>query len=413
MFPMHLSRRFIHCSSKNLKDYYKILGIAKNAAESDIKKAYYSLAKKYHPDVNKDKGAGEKFQELSEAYEVLSDAKKRRDYDQFGSAGASSFGAGGGGGGGSAGSRQWQYTTHRSPEDLFRDLFGDFDPFKGNRGAYAESAFGFDAAQQVNVKISFEEAARGCNKTLNVNVVDDCWKCQGNGVSPGYTKVSCPFCNGTGVTSQHVQGFFMQQTCNRCGGSGSFNKNPCMECEGHGRAVTRKTCDISIPAGVDDNQVLRTQLGKSVIYVLVNNIFTDVEISVAQALLGGTIKVPGILQDTIVRIPPGTSSHTQMCLKGKGIKRLNQAGYGDQYINIKIYVPKKLGEIEKRIALEWAKIEKNTPGTVEGKTETEAKTTENPKQGTEKTTSSGNDNKEGGDDNGGAGFIKKKLSKFF
>uniref|UniRef100_A0A915EKH9 Uncharacterized protein n=1 Tax=Ditylenchus dipsaci TaxID=166011 RepID=A0A915EKH9_9BILA len=385
--------------SINLKDYYKILGVPKGAKDSEIKKAYYQLAKKYHPDVNKEKSASEKFQELSEAYEVLSDSKKRTDYDQFGSA---SNATGQSAGGYTSRNAGWQYHSNKSAEDLFRDLFGDFDAFsKGRkRRPFAESQQGFEATQQVPLNITFEEAARGAKKELNLNVVDNCQKCTGSGVEPGYKKISCPYCNGTGVTSQHMQGFYMQTTCTR-----SYNKNPCKECEGAGQTVQRRQCTVNIPAGIDSDQILRTQLGNAIIYVVVTvspslihrreneNIFTDVEISLAQAVLGGKMRLPGL-----------------------GMKKLNASGYGDQFVNVKIRIPKNLGKEALNILKEYARMEKDTPGTIEGidsdeevakkKPETEKRKSDNTsKKKAESKESKGSVDKS--EDNGG--FLKKIL----
>jgi len=378
MYRYTISRRFLHYSASNAKDYYKILGISRNAKDSEIKKAYYQLAKKYHPDVNKDKGASEKFQELSEAYEVIGDTKRRHEYDQFGSSSASSQGRPSGPTGTGQGDFGWEFRSGRTAEQIFRDIFRDFDPFKSERGGFGETAEGFEAAQQVSVNISFEEAARGVRKEIKMNVVDACGACIGTGVQPGFKKLSCPYCNGTGMISQHVQGFFMQSTCSKCGGSGAFNKNPCLECKGHGQNVQSKSFNIEIPAGIDNGQTLRTQLGKSIIYVTISvapsqrhrrdreNIFTDIEISLAQAVLGGMVEIPGIYNNTKVRIPSGTSSHAQMVLKGRGIKRLNQPGNGDQILNIKISVPKAITTEQREAILKYAISEKNRKGTVDG-----------------------------------------------
>uniref|UniRef100_A0A915P346 Uncharacterized protein n=1 Tax=Meloidogyne floridensis TaxID=298350 RepID=A0A915P346_9BILA len=382
---MLISRRFLHSSFNRLKDYYKILGVPKSASDSEVKKAYYQLAKKYHPDVNKEKGASEKFQELSEAYEVLSDSKRRSEYDNFGSPGSGGPRAGAGGSPGQGGfGGSWEFRSGRSAEQIFREIFRDFDPFgKGGfstnaRGQFAESGYGFDAAQEAAVNITFEEACRGVRKDLRINTVDACGACKGTGVEPPYKKVSCPYCNGTGMVTQHTQGYFIQTTCSRCGGHGSYNKNPCIECEGHGHSVQQKAFTIDIPAGIDSGQILRTQVGRSTIYVVVNvspsrihrreseNIFTDVEITFTQAALGGTIDVPGIVGTSKVHIPACTSSHTQMCLKGKGIKRLDQPGYGDQILNIKIGMPKKLSSKEKHLLMEIARNESGRSGSVDG-----------------------------------------------
>ncbi|MFH4982507.1 hypothetical protein AB6A40_009216 [Gnathostoma spinigerum] len=170
----------------------------------------------------------------------------------------------------------------------------------------------------------------------------------------------------------------MQSTCGRCRGTGFFNKNPCIECEGHGRSVQRRSISVNVPAGINDGETVRMKVGQSVIFITFKvapslrfrrenyDIFCDVEISIAQAVLGGTVKVPGIEEDTYIQIPPATSSHTKMRLTGKGIKRLDYAGHGDQYITIKVVVPKRLTEKQKALMLAWAELETNTKGTVTG-----------------------------------------------
>ncbi|CAG9530237.1 unnamed protein product [Cercopithifilaria johnstoni] len=369
----------IHTSSIRYKrDYYEILGLKKGASAKDIKKAYYKLAKEYHPDVNKSKDANARFQEVSEAYEVLSDDQKRAQYDQFGAdpfqqrqtAGATSYDTGG-----------WQYQSTIDPEELFRKMFGGRSPFSNfasNFGDFAESADGFESSEQHILNISFEDAARGAQKSMNINVVDDCPACFGKGVQPGYKKVSCPYCNGTGYVTQQMGGFYMQSTCGRCGGTGFYNKNPCLQCEGHGRTVQRRTVTVNIPAGINDGETVRMPVGKSTIFITFKvapssrfrrdkyDIHCDVEISIAQAILGGTVKVPGIKEDTYIQIPPGTASHTKMRLTGKGIKKLNYAGYGDQYIHIMVKVPKLLTDKQKALMQAWAELETDTPGTIQG-----------------------------------------------
>uniref|UniRef100_A0AC34R3W8 Uncharacterized protein n=1 Tax=Panagrolaimus sp. JU765 TaxID=591449 RepID=A0AC34R3W8_9BILA len=357
--------RYLHVSTSlnAKKDYYKILGVAKNAKDTDIKKAYYQAAKKYHPDVNKEKGASEKFQELSEAYEVLSDADKRAAYDQNSQRPSGKH-------------SDWQYQSTRAAEEIFNQFFGGLgrDPFAG----FAESAAGFAASQEIPVNLSFEEAARGASKTISYNSIEDCIKCRGSGTEPGYKKVSCPYCNGTGVTSSSYSGFYFQSTCNRCRGSGHYNKNPCTECEGHGTSVQRRSSTVSIPAGVSNGQRMQLSLGRNTVYLLLRvadslihqrdryDIHTDVDISIAQAILGGTVKVSGIYEDRYVQIRPGTNSHTEYLIPGAGIKKLDKSGTGDQHIHIKIKVPKKLTEKQKALMLAWAELENDTSGTVDG-----------------------------------------------
>lgn len=373
--------RRIQTSSCRLakRDYYEVLGLKRGASSKEIKKAYYQLAKKYHPDVNKDKDANSHFQEVSEAYEVLSDDTKRAQFDQFGS---SAFYQQAPSGAQSRTADGWQYQSTIDPEELFRKMFGGRNPFADFAGGFgddfAETAHGYEASQQHIMNVSFEEAARGVTKNVTLNVIEDCPTCKGRGVQPGFKKVSCPYCNGTGFVAQQMGGFFMQTSCGRCRGTGYFNKNPCLDCEGHGRSVQRKTVAINVPAGINDGESVRLNIGKSIVFITFKvapslrfrrekyDIHCDVEISLAQAVLGGTVKVPGIEQDTFIQIPPGTNSHTRMRLTGKGIKRLDYAGYGDQYINIKIKVPKNLSEKQRGLMQAWAEIETETPGTVHG-----------------------------------------------
>ncbi|WKX99669.1 hypothetical protein Q1695_014498 [Nippostrongylus brasiliensis] len=389
-----LRRQFHSSRPSNKEDYYKTLGVKKDASAKDIKKAYFQLAKKYHPDVNKTKEAQEKFQEISEAYEVLSDENKRQEYDTFGS---SSTGPGG------SGRRpgEWQYKSNVDVNEIFRRAFGFGGDGGFNWDAFADSQFGHSQAQEMVMDISFEEAVRGAQKNIFVNVVEDCPRCRGTQVEPGYKKVSCPYCNGTGMISQRLQGgFFYQASCNRCGGSGHYNKNPCQECEGHGQSVQRRQVSFNVPAGTNDKDRVRFQVGKNQIYMMFNvapslkfrrdkdDIHCDVEISIAQAVLGGTVKVPGISEDTYVHIPPGTSSHTKMRLSGKGVKRLHSAGYGDQYIHIKVVVPSYLSSDQRALMLAWAATEKPRSGTIKGydehsaKTSTESKSKSNSKTDT-------------------------------
>uniref|UniRef100_A0A158P7S8 CR-type domain-containing protein n=1 Tax=Angiostrongylus cantonensis TaxID=6313 RepID=A0A158P7S8_ANGCA len=303
---------------------------------------------------------------------VLSDDGKRQEYDTFGSSASSAGGPGRRGG-------EWQYKGTVDVNEIFRRAFGFGGDAGFNWDSFAENQFGHSHAQEMVVDISFEEAVRGAQKNIFVNVVEDCTRCKGSQVEPGYKKVSCPYCNGTGMISQRLQGgFFYQASCNRCGGSGHYNKNPCQECEGHGQSVQRRQISFNVPAGTNDKDRVRFQIGKNQIYMVFNvapslkfrrdkdDIHCDVEITIAQAVLGGTVKVPGVVDDTYVHIPPGTSSHTKMRLSGKGVKRLNSAGYGDQYIHIKVTVPSHLNTEQRSLMLAWAGTEKPKSGTVNG-----------------------------------------------
>nr|CAD2185332.1 unnamed protein product [Meloidogyne enterolobii] len=367
-FEMLISRRFLH-SFNRLKDYYKILGVPKSASDSEVKKAYYQLAKKYHPDVNKEKGASEKFQELSEAYEVLSDSKRRSEYDNFGSPGSGGPRAGAGGSPGQGGfGGSWEFRSGRSAEQIFREIFRDFDPFgKGGfstnaRGQFAESGYGFDAAQEAAVNITFEEACRGVRKDLRINTVDACGACKGTGVEPPYKKVSCPYCNGTGMVTQHTQGYFIQTTCSRCGGHGSYNKILVLNVRGMAILFSKKLLQLIYPLGlIVDRFCVHKLEGQQFMLLSTFHLHEYID-----AALGGTIDVPGIVGTSKVHIPACTSSHTQMCLKGKGIKRLDQPGYGDQILNIKIGMPKKLSSKEKQLLMEIARNESGRSGSVDG-----------------------------------------------
>lgn len=315
---------FVSNSRYRKKDYYEILGVAKNASAKDIKKAYYQLAKKYHPDTNKnDKDAQKKFQEVSEAYEILSDDSKRRQYDDFGTEGASSFG-GGGQGSPFGKSTGYTYQSTVDAEELFRKIFGDFGggQFKG-KGAnpfpdfdFQETIFGTQAAQEVVLNLSFLEAARGAFKEVKVNVVDNCPKCDGNRSEPGTGGgVRCPYCNGTGMETVSTGPFVMRSTCRMCHGSRIYIKFPCTECGGKGSCVQRKTAEINVPAGVEDGQSLRMQIGNRELFITFRvaksdyfrregaDVHTDAIISLSQAVLGGTIRVQGVHEDMTIKIP--------------------------------------------------------------------------------------------------------------
>ncbi|GMS90661.1 hypothetical protein PENTCL1PPCAC_12836, partial [Pristionchus entomophagus] len=360
------------------KDYYKTLGVEKKSDAKAIKKAYFNLAKKYHPDVNKTKEAESKFQEISEAYEVLSDDTKRQQYDTFGSdMGNGMHGRGGGAAGGAGG--QWNYHTQADVNEIFRRAFGFGKGGINWNMNFAESQYGSGQTEELVLDLSFEEAVRGTTKNVNVRVVEDCFKCKGTAVEPGYKKVSCPYCNGSGMMSQKLQGgYFFQQPCTRCSGSGQYNKNPCQECEGHGNTVQRRPISLQVPAGTHDKETIRYQTGKTNVLVHFNvarsnkftrqgdDIHVDVEITVAQAILGGTVRVPGIYEDTSIQITPGTASHTKLRLSGKGVKRSNTIGSGDQYINVRIAVPKYLNDEQRRIMKEWAATDKPKSGSVRG-----------------------------------------------
>ncbi|KAK4300094.1 hypothetical protein Pmani_027685 [Petrolisthes manimaculis] len=375
----------LHTSSTSLqqKDYYETLGVPRNASVKEIKKAYYQLAKKYHPDVNRnDPSSQKKFTEASEAYEVLSDEEKRRQYDTMGRT-AEQMGAAGGAG--NPFQSGWQYQTSIDPEELFRKIFGDFKRAGGmdmSGQDFAESAFGFGAAQEITLNLNFKQAARGINKEVSLNTVDICPKCRGSRCEPGTKAARCQYCNGTGMETISTGPFVMRQTCRYCHGTRMHIKFPCMECEGKGQTVQRKTVTIPVPAGIEDGQTLRITVGRKEVFVRISvgksdyyrrdgaDVHTDATISLCQAALGGATRIQGIYEDLTLEIPEGTHSHTRIRLGSKGLKRVNSYGYGDHYVNVKVRVPTRLSPAQKALVTALAELETDTPGTITGMTYT-------------------------------------------
>ncbi|XP_031844957.1 dnaJ homolog l(2)tid, mitochondrial isoform X2 [Nomia melanderi] len=379
------TQRSIYTTNSLLKrTYYDVLGIPKNASAKDIKKAYYQLAKKYHPDTNKgDPNASKKFQEVSEAYEVLSDETKRKEYDTWGA--TSEQMSMGGGGGDSNHTRgfgsSYHYTSTINPEELFRRIFGDagfqssaFSDFED----FAESKYAYAAAQEVVMNLTFSQAARGVNKEVVLNVVDTCVKCSGSRCEPGTKAVKCPYCNGTGMETVSTGPFVMRGTCRYCHGTRTYIRYKCTECEGKGQSVQRKKVIVPVPAGVEDGQTIRISVGNREVFVTFRvekskyfrrdgaDIHTDAEISLSQAILGGTIRIEGVYEDHTVQIRPGTSSHTKIRLTGKGLKRVSGIGYGDHYVQVKITVPTKLNDKQLALLQAYAELEDHTPGSIHG-----------------------------------------------
>ncbi|XP_064107673.1 protein tumorous imaginal discs, mitochondrial-like isoform X1 [Macrobrachium nipponense] len=374
-----------HTSSSLSRDYYDVLGVPRNASAKEIKKAYYQLAKKYHPDVNKgDPSSQKKFTEVSEAYEVLSDEEKRRQYDTMGHTAEQMGRAGGMGGAGSPFQGGWSYQTTIDPEELFRKIFGDFRRGGIDFGEedFAESRFGFGSAQEITMNLTFSQAARGINKDVTLNTVDICPKCTGSRCEPGTKPNRCQYCNGTGMETISTGPFVMRQTCRYCHGTRMHIKYPCTECEGKGQTVQRKTVTVPVPAGVEDGQTLRMTVGRKEVFVRINvsksdyfrrdgaDVHTDVTVSLAQAALGGATRIQGIYEDITLDIPQGTQSHSRIRLNGKGMKRINSYGYGDHYVHVKIRVPAKLTPEQKALMTALAELETDTPGTINGITYT-------------------------------------------
>ncbi|XP_011196500.1 protein tumorous imaginal discs, mitochondrial isoform X2 [Zeugodacus cucurbitae] len=379
--PERHQRFDIHMTNVlSAKDYYQILGVAKNASSKDIKKAYYQLAKKYHPDTNKnDPDAGKKFQEVSEAYEVLSDDTKRREYDTYGQTSENIGRQGGFGGQGPQGfSQNWQFRSTIDPEELFRKIFGEANFRSNSFDDFADSKFGFGAAQEIVMDLTFAQAARGVNKDVNVNVVDTCAKCNGSKCEPGTKPGRCQYCNGTGMETISTGPFVMRSTCRYCQGTRQYIKYPCTECDGKGQTVQRKKVTVPVPAGIENGQTVRMQVGRKELFVTFRvetskyfkregaDVHTEASISISQAVFGGTVRVQGVYEDQWINIPAGTSSHHKVYLRGKGLKRVNAHGHGDHYINIKIDVPKNLTAEQKALMEAYAELETDTPGQING-----------------------------------------------
>ena len=351
------------------RDYYEVLGIGKNATDAEIKSAYRKLAKKYHPDLNPgNKEAEEKFKEVNEANDVLSDPQKRQRYDQFGFAGvdpnyAAANGGGAGGFGGGFGGVDLG--------DIFGDLFGGggFGGFGGFGGSSRSNPNaprkGHDI--QANVILTFEEAAHGCSKKITINRQDTCPDCGGTGAAKGTSPETCPDCGGRGyvVTQQRTPFGVMQsqQPCSHCGGRGTIIRNPCKTCRGTGKTAARKSLEINIPAGIDDDQniALRGQgdagsnggpAGDVIVHVTVKadpmferdgyDVTIHVPITFSQAVLGDDVEVPTVDGRIVQHIPEGTQSGTKFRLRGQGIQYLNGRGRGDQYVIVDVEIPKKV-----------------------------------------------------------------------
>uniref|UniRef100_A0A146LZ74 DnaJ homolog l(2)tid, mitochondrial n=1 Tax=Lygus hesperus TaxID=30085 RepID=A0A146LZ74_LYGHE len=386
-----VSTRNFHLGVPSLakKDYYEILGISRNASVKEVKKAYYQLAKKYHPDTNKnDPNAAKKFQEVSEAYEVLSDDTKRKQYDQWGTTSEQMGREGAGTGPGNMGGFNWQYRASVDPQELFRKIFGDAaGGFSTGFDDFAESRFGHGAAEEILMKLTFSQAVRGVSKEIYVNVVETCPKCQGRRCEPGTKPIKCTYCNGSGYETVTTGPFVMRSTCRYCQGTAMLIKYPCIECEAKGSVVQRKKITVPVPAGVEDGQTVRMAVNGKELFITFQveksdyfrrdeaDVHTDAQISLSQAVLGGSIKIQGVYEDHFIQIAPGTSSHTRIRLAGKGIKRPTSTGSGDHYVHIKIGVPKRLSPKQKEAIVSFAELEEDTPGTIQGVHTGAAKTT--------------------------------------
>lgn len=347
--------------AESKRDYYEVLGVGKDADDGAIKKAYRVLAKKYHPDMNPgDAEAEKKFKEASEAYAVLSDPEKRRQYDQFGHA-AFEGGAGGAGGFGGFDFSGADFS------DIFGDIFGDL--FGGSRrGGRSGNGPMRGANIRKSIRITFEEAISGCDKELELILKDSCTACNGTGAKPGTSPETCSKCGGKGQVVYTSQSFFGTvqnvQTCPNCGGSGKVIKEKCSSCSGTGYTSSKKKIQVTIPAGIDNGQSVRIRekgepglnggpRGDLLVEVNVSrhpifqrqdmHIFSTVPISFAQAALGGDIRVATVDGEVIYTVKPGTKTDTKVRLKGKGVPSLRDSRVrGDHYVTLVIQTPDKL-----------------------------------------------------------------------
>ncbi|KAJ3672578.1 hypothetical protein LUZ60_007299 [Juncus effusus] len=370
--------RFFHATRSVLaKDYYDVLGVSKNASQSEIKKAYYALAKKLHPDTNKgDADAEKKFQEVSRAYETLKDEQKRSFYDQVGADQYEKAAAGGGGGGGNP------FEGGFGGGNPFEDIFGGGMGGGGMNDFFKNMfhrEFGGEDVK-VGLEISFMEAVQGCTKTISFQTSIPCETCGGTGVPAGTRPETCKYCKGSGVIFMQTGPFRMQSTCSQCGGSGKSVKDLCKSCRGRKVMLGTKTIKLDIMPGMDNNDTLKvTRAGGADpdsgqpgdLYVTLKvredpvfrrekaNIHVDAVLNIAQAILGGTVQVPTLTGDVVVKVKPGTQPGQKVVLRGKGIKTKGSSYYGDQYVHFNVHIPVNLTRRQRELIEEFAKEEQN------------------------------------------------------
>ena len=351
----------------NNTEYYDRLGVSKDASQDEIKRAYRKLSKKYHPDINKEPGAEEKYKEILEAYETLSDAQKRAAYDQYGPDGANGFGGQGGFGGFDGGAGFGGF------EDIFSSFFGGSATRNPNAPRQGDDL-------QYRVNLSFEEAIFGAEKEVHYNREATCKTCSGSGAKPGTSPVTCGRCHGQGVINVDTQtplGMMRRQvTCDVCHGTGQEIKEPCQTCHGTGHEKQSHKVSVKIPAGVETGQQIRLAgqgeagfnggpYGDLFVIINVNpsdkftrdgsTIYYTLNISFVQAALGDTVEVPTVHGNVEMTIPAGTQTGKTFRLKGKGAPRLRGGSQGDQHVTVKIVTPTKLNDAQKEALLAFAK----------------------------------------------------------
>ena len=345
------------------RDYYEVLGVSRNASDEEIKRAFRKLAFQYHPDHNRNPGAEDKFKEINEAYQVLSDQEKRSSYDRYGRVDI----------------KGWEGFPDFGLGDIFESFFGGFGgtPF----GRTAQRAPQKGDSLRTHLNLSFEEAVFGCQKEVEIQRIENCPLCRGVGSQPGTNPQTCPECRGTGQVRKVQQSIFGRfshiSTCPLCKGSGTIITNPCSQCRGKGRVKAKRKLMVDIPAGVDDGyQVHLDGEGDAGLYggapgalyidlsVRPHNLFhrdgvdilCELPINFAQATLGDEIEVPSLDGKASLRIPPGTQNGRVFRLKGKGVPQLNGRGKGDQLVKVVVVTPRHLDGKQRRLFEELAKI---------------------------------------------------------
>lgn len=358
------------------KDYYEILGVSKDATDEEIKRKFRVLAKKYHPDVNKEEGASEKFKEIGEAYSVLSDKQKRAQYDQFGHAAFDNMAGGAGG---------FDFSDI-SLEDILASVFGgsgfasafgdSFGSFGGGFSSFSGRGRGKNRSVRgedllMRIKLSFEEAVFGCKKDIKVDVYEKCDNCNGVG---GFDSDTCHTCSGSGVVREEQRSMFgiiqTQRVCPDCKGDGKTFKKVCNECHGNGRIEKNKTLTVTVPEGVDTGHQLRLsgkgaaginggENGDLYLEFIVDDhkyferdnddIYLEVPITITDAILGSKVEIPTLAGNGYVEIKPGTQNYSKLKLKGKGIKNPNTGRVGDMYVVVNIIIPTKLDKEQRKL----------------------------------------------------------------
>ena len=356
------------------RDYYEVLGVSKSATDDEIKKAYRKLAKKYHPDLNKDNPeAAEKFKEAAEAYDVLSNSEKRSRYDQFGHAGVD---PNAGFGGGDSYSGGFGGFGMDDLGDIFGSFFGGGSGFGGGSRRRNGPVRGRDIQQAI--ELTFEEAAFGCHREMSIQAQEKCETCGGSGAKKGTTAQTCQHCHGTGqirTQQRTVLGYMTNvTTCPHCHGEGKIVKDPCPDCRGTGKVRKSKKIEVDIPAGIDDGQTIQLSgkgeagdkggpNGDLLLTIRVHphqmfkregtNVFIDMPISFVQAALGATVQVPTLDGPVELKIPEGTQTGSKFRMKGRGIPSIRSKVRGDQYVTVNVEVPRNLNSKQKELLREF------------------------------------------------------------